>query len=62
MFQEERLYRAVVDALTHWAYGHRRLVVMASTFDEIVRRQERKAALEKARAEIEAMIRAATLP
>lgn len=33
--------RVVVDALTHWAYGHRRLVVMASTFDEIVRRHAR---------------------
>jgi peptidyl-tRNA hydrolase len=33
--------RAVVEALTRWAYGHRRLVVLASSFDEIVRRHAR---------------------
>ncbi len=33
--------RAVVDALTRWAYAHRRLHMLASSFDDIVRRHPR---------------------
>lgn len=33
--------RAVVAALTQWAYKHRRLTVMAVSFDEILRRHPR---------------------
>ena len=33
--------RAVVTALTQWAYKHRRLTVLASSFDEILRRHPR---------------------
>lgn len=33
--------RAVLESLTQWAYAHRKLVVMAASFDEIVRRHAR---------------------
>lgn len=33
--------RAVVESLTQWAYAHRKLVVLAGSFDEIVRRHLR---------------------
>lgn len=33
--------RAVIESLTQWAYAHRRLVVLAANFDEVVRRHAR---------------------
>lgn len=33
--------RAVVESLTQWAYAHRKLVVLAASFDEVARRHVR---------------------
>jgi hypothetical protein len=33
--------RAVVESLAQWAYAHRKLVVLAARFDEVVRRHAR---------------------
>jgi hypothetical protein len=33
--------RGVVESLTQWAYAHRKLVVLAAHFDEVVRRHAR---------------------
>lgn len=33
--------RAVIESLTQWAYAHRKLVVLAASFDEVVRRHAR---------------------